>query len=911
MDSRKLQSAEKTPDDNGGLSSTGGKGGRANGAGGTHGGDIGGNTPGGADGIDLGGGGAGDSTEGEAICGNGIVEKGEECDDGNLQVGDGCDAQCRIEKCGNGRIDAGEQCDPPKAGSCTSHCNNVVPTCGDGIVQAGEECDDGNDKAGDGCFECRKECGDGIIDASIGEQCEPEYAPEHCGLDCKWLPACGDGIVQPENGEQCDTVSPTCVACKFVSPQQQCGNGGEGGCGGESSQCVPDGGIVQNGSFDATVDGWTASSSAITLSAANDGSPDPKSLEVEFASGPVRAEQGAYQCVPVSGAVKYTFSGRYFIPSNGPDGVTATALAFLYAGTQCSGTPLPNRLNGPQGSAIGAWTPYSFSIDLSQVSQSSPLRLMIRVDVVRPANVDGSFVLWDSIALAAPGPRCGDCSVDTPEQCDDGALNGTMGDHCSTDCRIERCGDGVVDTTAGEQCDDGNTTFTGNDTCTPGCRTPTACDTCAAGSCTSQLNACFGLTGVALAGPRVGTARSTLCDDLLNCVRSTACDLVQRTGIDGKPGTTAMENCYCGTSGANCFDESRPANGSCRAETEAALESTDPTTLAGRFDGKQAAYPTFEAVRDLITCETSSCSTACGRSPTCGDGVQEDRNLTDAIMTVDGKDVACDNKLTSTGRGCTFEECDDGSANNGQAGDRCDAHCLLVACGNYVTEQGEDCDDGDANGTADSGCTKDCKAAFNCGDGVLEGPEQCDPPRDGAVCSSDTAQSNPASCACDSKCKLVVCGNGVVQTGEQCDPPNGTTCDDKCQIAGSSPCEKCLATNADGMADSTALNQYCVPLADCLAVERCVVDSACYSPLPAFCYCGISDVDACSAASFTPTGPCVNEIKAGESGAASDNAGYIQEMFDFSTHTGIAFSILSDVFANVPDCNTQCFGASQ
>ncbi len=44
-------------------------------------------------------------------CGNGVVEAGEQCDDGNLVAGDGCSASCRLEVCGNGIRDAGEQCD--------------------------------------------------------------------------------------------------------------------------------------------------------------------------------------------------------------------------------------------------------------------------------------------------------------------------------------------------------------------------------------------------------------------------------------------------------------------------------------------------------------------------------------------------------------------------------------------------------------------------------------------------------------------------------------------------------------------------------------------------------------------------------------------------------------------------------
>jgi len=35
--------------------------------------------------------------ESQPVCGNGVVEEGEECDDGNNVAGDGCDAECRIE----------------------------------------------------------------------------------------------------------------------------------------------------------------------------------------------------------------------------------------------------------------------------------------------------------------------------------------------------------------------------------------------------------------------------------------------------------------------------------------------------------------------------------------------------------------------------------------------------------------------------------------------------------------------------------------------------------------------------------------------------------------------------------------------------------------------------------------------
>ncbi|MBL0219906.1 MAG: DUF4215 domain-containing protein [Myxococcales bacterium] len=55
------------------------------------------------------------------ICGDGVQDPGEVCDDGNLQVGDGCSSDCRSnETCGNRYLDfaRGEECDD---GSILSH----------------------------------------------------------------------------------------------------------------------------------------------------------------------------------------------------------------------------------------------------------------------------------------------------------------------------------------------------------------------------------------------------------------------------------------------------------------------------------------------------------------------------------------------------------------------------------------------------------------------------------------------------------------------------------------------------------------------------------------------------------------------------------------------------------------------
>jgi len=86
------------------------------------------------------------------LCGDGILDPGEECDDGNLEDGDGCSATCMLPMCGDGVVDPGEECDDGNTDN-NDECRNdcTAPFCGDGIVDPGEECDDGNLDDGDGC----------------------------------------------------------------------------------------------------------------------------------------------------------------------------------------------------------------------------------------------------------------------------------------------------------------------------------------------------------------------------------------------------------------------------------------------------------------------------------------------------------------------------------------------------------------------------------------------------------------------------------------------------------------------------------------------------------------------------------------------------------------------------------------
>ncbi len=111
-------------------------------------------------------------------------------------------------------------------------------------------------------------------------------------------------------------------------------------------------------------------------------------------------------------------------------------------------------------------------VDLSADAADGQVQVTFQLAADAAGN-RGGWTIDDFCVVAqtatVPPPVCGDSTVDSGEQCDDGNAQG--GDGCSATCQTENppgseCGNGAVE--AGEQCDDGNTL--GGDGCTATCQ---------------------------------------------------------------------------------------------------------------------------------------------------------------------------------------------------------------------------------------------------------------------------------------------------------------------------------------------------------------------------------------------------------------------------------------------------------
>ncbi|MGB5375694.1 MAG: leucine-rich repeat domain-containing protein [Polyangiales bacterium] len=164
-------------------------------------------------------------------CGNGVLDGSESCDDGNLMTGDGCSNICLLED-GEPCAD-NAQCESTICDTVDSNTCEPVNTCGNGAVEVGEGCDDGNAVAGDGCGpECLFELGAGPC--TDNGQCESTICDALGGNTCEPVNTCGNGTI--ETAEMCDdgntapgdSCDPQCLLELGAGPctdGNQCGSG--------------------------------------------------------------------------------------------------------------------------------------------------------------------------------------------------------------------------------------------------------------------------------------------------------------------------------------------------------------------------------------------------------------------------------------------------------------------------------------------------------------------------------------------------------------------------------------------------------------------------------------------------------------------------------------------------------------
>ncbi len=685
-------------------------------------------------------------------CGNGVLDPGEQCDDGNIIDGDRCSALCRVEECGNNVIDqsAGEECDDNNTiggDGCSANCRRE--SCGNGITDVGEECDDGNLANQDGCTgtpieisdgmggtkrspePCmsREVCGNGIVDFQVGEVCDDgnTVSGDGCNSDCRSGEGCGNGIVDP--GEECDDGD----------------NDNNDRCRNDCKIAICGDGIVESTGNREQCDGG-----------------DPNN------PGPVETANCNIDCtIRVCGDGKVnTTGGEQCDHGAGQNANNRDCRADCQNNICTDG--FQNTLGPLHIEACDDGDQDNFN-ECNNACQSASCGNM----TIENGEMcdDGNDINTDA-CIECAAARCGDgFTRDDPgstEQCDDGNL--TNGDGCSSTCRIEGCGNGILD--PGEECDDGEV--------------PSPLP----GAAVNQ-NACVGQCKIARCGD--GFLRT----DIPGIEQ---CDDGNTTSGDGCSNMCRNEGCGNGQidPGEQCDGGEFPPVGGDGCDVNCQLENCGDGIVNvgeecdgnGMGVGGQTATCNIDCT--LATCGDFKINTAAGEQ--CDDGPMFNSN--DRDCREDCKNNICTDGFRNDFGPLRIEGCDDGNQNNN---DECSNSCTSATCGNGTVNPGEECDDGNSNDN--DACTNLCKLNV-CGDGkVRVGVEECD--TNPVTIGGFTYSCSPAAGAGPSRpgCRLQRCGNGIIDPGE--------TCDDDLVAAGTSPAGEIPSANSGDGCSNKCQVEYC------------------------------------------------------------------------------------------------------
>jgi cysteine-rich repeat protein len=350
---------------------------------------------------------------------------------------------------------------------------------------------------------------------------------------------------------------------------------------------------------------------------------------------------------------------------------------------------------------------------------------------------------------------CGDGVLTAPEECDDGANNGTSTDGCTKSCTFVCVStDSTRNCTPADACAGKGTCNDTTHTCTPG--TPLGNGTTCGGSTGDGGAADGGVSGIC----QGGVCTAAACGDGV-LEGSEQCDW----GSKNAAGAGCELDCKfsCAKSPDSCVTTDLCAGTNACATVSAPSGATGGGQMCVK--GTPPANGTKCGANNAGTCQGGSCQIA-----TCGNGTLDTGEQCDFGS---GKNTAgsgcepdcqfsCEKTPTDTCSPtdvCTASPvaCTTMTGANNTPGQQCKGATHVAACG--------DC-------SASGVCVSNACAASKCGDSCVDARagETCEPPN---------------SATCDAQCHSIACGDGKRSTGEQCDDGNTKNldgCDSKCKF---------------------------------------------------------------------------------------------------------------------------------